>query len=124
MRTPRDMGYVPLNVIVWSDGKTLVIEGDPPDEEADPDGELHHCDSMGCGWCHVLYRSNLTTEEATQLGWQRAVLEDAKHQQSMAKIMAAKVRAKPGKGPPSEARLKAMERQRAAGNDAMIHDEE
>lgn len=86
-----------LEVTAWTNGEVLIIEGAPPDEE-----EVHHCDEMGCGWMHVLYRANITPEQAAQFGYVKPE---------------PVVESKP-KGP-SEARLKAMERQRAAGNDVI-----
>lgn len=40
---------------VETDGKEVVVLGDPPDE-SDSDEPLHNCDAMGCGWCHVILR--------------------------------------------------------------------
>jgi hypothetical protein len=65
LRTPK--GFRELDVRVWTDGKTLVIEGEPPDEDADPRAEIHHCDVMGCGWCHVLARLPIDEATAKQL---------------------------------------------------------
>ena len=41
---------------IYSNGKTVVICGEPPDEEVDPESESHWCDSMGCNWEHVLMK--------------------------------------------------------------------
>ena len=37
---------------IYSDGKKVVICGQPPDN--DNEAEAHNCDDMGCGWEHVL----------------------------------------------------------------------
>ena len=45
-------GYRKLRAIeVWTNGDTLVVLGQPPDEdENDPEAEYgHDCDVMGCG---------------------------------------------------------------------------
>jgi hypothetical protein len=47
-------GWVP--VAAFTDGQEIVVIGYPLDEEADPTGELHDCDVMGCGVDHVLVR--------------------------------------------------------------------
>jgi len=49
---------LPVEVYISDDG-VLILTGDPPDEEADPDCEAHHCDSMGCGLDHILARMQL-----------------------------------------------------------------
>lgn len=47
-------GWYTLPVEVVTNGTFLMIVGDPPSEEDDPDCEAHHCDSAGCGLSHVL----------------------------------------------------------------------
>lgn len=37
------------------EGEIIVLD-DPPDEEDDPECELHNCDDLGCGLCHVALR--------------------------------------------------------------------
>ena len=37
------------------DGEIVVLDA-PPDEDDDPECQLHNCDEMGCGWCHVAAR--------------------------------------------------------------------
>lgn len=39
-------------VCVYSNGKQLVITGEPPAD--DNEAEVHDCDAMGCNWEHVL----------------------------------------------------------------------
>lgn len=92
------------DVKVWSNGKEIIIEGDPPDEEADPGPEpVHHCDSMGCRWVHILYRSPITPEKAIEIGY------------------VCPPEPKPERREPSLARLNAMALQRMAGNDVTDH---
>ena len=46
-----------LSVAAYTDGREVVVLGDPPDEEIDPSGDLHDCDVMGCSSvAHVLLR--------------------------------------------------------------------
>ena len=40
-------GYI--QVEAWMNDAEIVVMGDPPSEEQDPDCKIHHCDSMGCG---------------------------------------------------------------------------
>jgi len=47
-------GWMP--VAAFTDGREIVIVGEPPDEEADPHGDLHDCDVMGCRIDHVIVR--------------------------------------------------------------------
>lgn len=56
MPPPNPPGWHTLPVEVASDGKTVLIVGEPPDESEDPECERHHCDSMGCGLSHILAR--------------------------------------------------------------------
>jgi hypothetical protein len=39
---------------LYSNGKDVVICGEPPEEKDDPDSTAHNCDDMGCNWEHVL----------------------------------------------------------------------
>ena len=57
MKVPE--GYVKLEA--FSNGKWLVVLGDPPDENFDPEGKWHDCDAMGCNSLgdHVLYRASV-----------------------------------------------------------------
>lgn len=57
-------GWHTLPVRVATDGRTLLILGDPPDD--DPECLRHHCDSMGCGTSHVLVAVPL--DEPARLG--------------------------------------------------------
>ncbi len=51
----------PVQAFLSSDGRTLILTGDPPDEPDDyePTDDDHHCDFMGCQLSHVLYRIDL-----------------------------------------------------------------
>ena len=42
----------------WTDGKELIVLGEAPDEEFDPECKFHDCDIMGCSSAglHVLGR--------------------------------------------------------------------
>lgn len=91
--------FMRLDVVVWTDGKTIIVEGEPPDEAADPKCSAHHCDAMGCGRRHILFRAPLPPSGGVALGY-----------------VPPEPEANRG---PSEALLKARERQRAAGNDAV-----
>jgi hypothetical protein len=86
-------------VRVYTDGVQIVVEGNPPDETTDPEGVAHNCDVMGCGLEHVLYRAPLPPSGGVALGYEPPEPE-------------------PDQGP-SEALLRARERQREAGNDAV-----
>ena len=41
----------------------IIVEGHPLSEEDDPEGELHNCDDMGCGFAHVLFRERRIRKE-------------------------------------------------------------
>jgi len=42
----------------WTNGVRVVLLGDAPDDETDPECEMHNCDAMGCSSLghHVLAR--------------------------------------------------------------------
>jgi hypothetical protein len=42
---------------VYTNGKEIVYVGTPPEEEEDPNCEIHDCDAMGCNWEHVIFRA-------------------------------------------------------------------
>ena len=48
----------------WTNGKELIILGNAPDEEIDPECKIHNCDAMGCGAFgpHVLIRYKVDWE--------------------------------------------------------------
>lgn len=56
-------GLVRLAVQVWTDGSTLILTGNPPEEE-----KSHNCDSQGCGCgaVHVLYRARINKCQCRQ----------------------------------------------------------
>jgi len=41
---------------IHTNGKEIVILGDPGDGEDSEDENAHNCDAMGCCWEHVLFR--------------------------------------------------------------------
>jgi len=52
-------GYI--QVEAYTNGQVIVLCGEPPSEERDPECELHNCDAMGCTSLgpHVLYRGRV-----------------------------------------------------------------
>jgi len=60
-------------VALYSDGKKLVICGEPP--ENDEEAEIHNCDAMGCNWEHVLMVFDIDDEQKKYIACQ---LEDSK----------------------------------------------
>lgn len=62
MPDPLPPGIEGEPIEAWSDGRQVVILGDPPDEPDNPTDEWyetsHNCDAMGCGTfgLHVLWR--------------------------------------------------------------------
>jgi hypothetical protein len=57
IKTP--IGWYPL--VVWTNGRRLLVEGNPPDEEdVDKACSMHDCDAMGCSsFLHALARYDL-----------------------------------------------------------------
>ncbi len=51
-RNPEGWWTLPVEVV--TNGSFVMLIGDPPDEEDDPDCVAHHCDTNGCRWSHVL----------------------------------------------------------------------
>lgn len=100
-------GFVKLDVKVYCDGQQIVLTGEPPNEGLDPTCEIHHCDSMGCRWEHVLFYCNITEDQATEVGYVAPILEQPTAIDGQ---------------PTSEARRKAMERQTEAGNHVITHE--
>jgi hypothetical protein len=52
-RNPEGWQTIPVEVV--TDGRTIVLIGEPPDVD-DPLDSDHDCDAMGCRWSHVLAR--------------------------------------------------------------------
>ncbi len=47
-------GFLPM--VAYTDGQHIIILGEPPGEDVDPQGERHNCAVMGCSVEHVLAR--------------------------------------------------------------------
>lgn len=59
-------------VEAYQTAREVVVCGDPPAEEDDPEGERHNCDFMGCSSpSHVIYRFPIdwATEGLSVEGW-------------------------------------------------------
>jgi hypothetical protein len=95
LTTPK--GFSRIEVAAYFDGDELVLTGEPPEEEGVAGEPIHHCDSLGCGWEHVLARATIHPAYRDQL----------RH------LMAQPLSVPPVKPGPSEARLKAMAAQKA-----------